>query len=107
MRFQEIFDYALAAQSFAGRYVGHEYTGFCLSNADANILATSFGQTISNYTTELAVQLFTNDFTDQSDSVNSLIQNSPLPNIPVSSTRHPSYSLLPASNVSGWMDLLT
>lgn len=87
MRFQEVFDYALAAQSLAGRYIGHEYTGFCLGSGDAQVLATSFGQTISNYTTELAVQLFTNDFTDQSDSVNSLIQNSPLPNIPVCKTQ--------------------
>jgi hypothetical protein len=80
---QHAFDYALAAQALAGSYVGYQYTGFCLSQGDADALAYSFGQTISNYSTALAVQLFTNDFTDQSDSVNSLIENSPLPNIPV------------------------
>jgi hypothetical protein len=84
MKLQYVLDYALAAYNSAGAYIGHDTTGFCLTTGDAQILAHSFGQTISNYTTALAVQLFTNDFTDQSDSVNSLIQNSPLPNIPVS-----------------------
>ncbi|KAI4852139.1 hypothetical protein E4T44_01679 [Aureobasidium sp. EXF-8845] len=45
----------------------------CISTADASLIATSFGLTISNYTEALAVQLFTNNFTDQSDSVNTLI----------------------------------
>ena len=83
MKFQHVLDYALAAYNSAGAYLGHENTGFCLTSGDAQVLANSFGQTISNYTTALAVQLFTNDFTDQSDSVNSLIRNSPLPDIPV------------------------
>jgi hypothetical protein len=45
----------------------------CISTPDASLIATSFGLTISNYTEALAVQLFTNNFTDQSDSVNTLI----------------------------------
>jgi hypothetical protein len=45
----------------------------CISAADASLIGTSFGLTISNYTEALAVQLFTNNFTDQSDSVNTLI----------------------------------
>ncbi|CAD0088092.1 unnamed protein product [Aureobasidium vineae] len=45
----------------------------CISAPDASLIATSFGLTISNYTEALAVQLFTNNFTDQSDSVNTLI----------------------------------
>jgi len=45
----------------------------CISTSDASLIATSFGLTISNYTEALAVQLFTNNFTDQSDSVNTLI----------------------------------
>jgi hypothetical protein len=45
----------------------------CISASDASLIATSFGLTISNYTEALAVQLFTNNFTDQSDSVNTLI----------------------------------
>ena len=45
----------------------------CISTSDASLIATKFGLTISNYTEALAVQLFTNNFTDQSDSVNTLI----------------------------------
>ena len=55
----------------------------CLCDADASLLATSFGLTISNYTQALAVQLFAEGFTDQSDSVNQLINTSPLPPHPV------------------------
>merc|ERR1711981_1123507 len=55
----------------------------CLCDADASLLATSFGLTISNYTQALAVQLFAEGFTDQSDSVNQLINTSPLPPHPL------------------------
>jgi hypothetical protein len=56
----------------------------CLSPADAEIVSRSFGLLISNYTTKLAVQLLADDFIDQADSVNQLINNSPLPHQPVS-----------------------
>ncbi|KAK6002256.1 hypothetical protein QM012_001894 [Aureobasidium pullulans] len=45
----------------------------CISGPDASLIATKFGLTISNYTEALAVQLFTNNFTDQSDSVLTLM----------------------------------
>ncbi|KAH0007837.1 hypothetical protein KCU78_g11562, partial [Aureobasidium melanogenum] len=45
----------------------------CISPPDASLIATNFGLTISNYTEPLAVQLFTNNFTDQSDSVLTLM----------------------------------
>ncbi|KAG9677416.1 hypothetical protein KCU99_g1676, partial [Aureobasidium melanogenum] len=45
----------------------------CISAPDASLIATNFGMTISNYTEPLAVQLFTNNFTDQSDSVLTLM----------------------------------
>ncbi|KAG9815109.1 hypothetical protein KCV05_g18582, partial [Aureobasidium melanogenum] len=45
----------------------------CISAPDASLIATNFGLTISNYTEPLAVQLFTNNFTDQSDSVLTLM----------------------------------
>jgi hypothetical protein len=51
----------------------HQSGAACISAPDASLIATSFGLTISNYTEALAVQLFTNNFTDQSDSVNTLI----------------------------------
>ncbi|CAD0014776.1 unnamed protein product [Aureobasidium pullulans] len=51
----------------------HGSNATCISASDASLIATSFGLTISNYTEALAVQLFTSNFTDQSDSVNTLI----------------------------------
>lgn len=63
----------------------------CLSEADANLLATEFGLTISNYTNALAVQLFAEGFMDQSDSVNQLINSGPPPGIPVGLQRQYSY----------------
>ena len=48
-------------------------TASCISAADASIVATDFGLLISNYTEALAVQLLAGNFTDQSDSVNTLI----------------------------------
>ncbi|CAD0047744.1 unnamed protein product [Aureobasidium pullulans] len=51
----------------------HGSNATCISAPDASLIATSFGLTISNYTEALAVQLFTSNFTDQSDSVNTLI----------------------------------
>ena len=57
---------------------------FCMTSADAAIIGKSFGLLISSYTTELAVKLLASDFTDQADSVNTLINTSPLPHQPVS-----------------------
>ncbi|KAI4724965.1 hypothetical protein E4T49_07281 [Aureobasidium sp. EXF-10728] len=45
----------------------------CISAPDASLIATNFGSTISNYTKAVAVQLFTNNFTDQSDGVLTLM----------------------------------
>lgn len=45
----------------------------CISASDASLVATKFGLTISNYSEPLAVQLFTNNFTDQSDGVLTLM----------------------------------
>ncbi|KAH0368212.1 hypothetical protein KCU65_g4110, partial [Aureobasidium melanogenum] len=45
----------------------------CISGPNASLIAMKFGMTISNYTESLAVQLFTNNFTDQSDSVLTLM----------------------------------
>ncbi|CAD0084075.1 unnamed protein product [Aureobasidium vineae] len=45
----------------------------CISAPDASLVATNFGFTISNSTKDVAVQLFTNNFTDQSDGVLTLM----------------------------------
>lgn len=45
----------------------------CISAPDASLIASKFGLTISNYSEPLAVRLFTNNFTDQSDGVLTLM----------------------------------
>lgn len=53
----------------------------CLTNHDANTLATNFGKLISAYSEKLANQTLTCDFLDYSESVNSIIDgggNSPV-----------------------------
>jgi len=62
---------------------GDAPSSFCISAEDAAILGRDFGLLISNYTTELAIKLLADEFIDQADSVNTLINNSPLPNQPV------------------------
>ena len=62
-----------------------ETAPFCLSAADAAVIGRDFGLLISNYTTKLAVQLLAEEFIDQADSVNTLINTSPLPHQPVGS----------------------
>lgn len=55
---------------------------FCLTDHDANIVANNFGQSLSNFSIPLAQAVFASDFTDQSDSANTLIDGgtqSPLP----------------------------
>jgi len=47
----------------------------CLLESDANTLATNFGLLVSNYSQKLANETLAVDFTDYSESVNSLIDN--------------------------------
>lgn len=64
-----------------------ESVPFCIDSADAAVIGRDFGLLISNYTNELAVRLLAEGFTDQADSVNTLINNSPLPDQEVSIRR--------------------
>lgn len=75
----------------------------CISASDASLIATSFGLTISNYTEALAVQLFTNDFTDQSDSVNTLIHEPGLQAKDVSIQASSRHTARNANRVSAWI----
>ncbi|GAB7346482.1 hypothetical protein MBLNU457_5172t1 [Dothideomycetes sp. NU457] len=55
---------------------------FCLTKHDANVVANNFAQLLSNFSVPLAEAILANDFTDQSDSANSLVDGgtqSPLP----------------------------
>lgn len=47
----------------------------CMSDADAQQVATNFKELIANYSDELADASMTTDFTDYSDSVNELINS--------------------------------
>lgn len=51
--------------------------GNCLSYAQANSLAEAYGTLIANYTDELANAVLSVDFTDYSESVNTLIDSCP------------------------------
>ena len=58
-------------------------SGFCLSDGDAETIGYDFGQLISNYTQALADQVLASTFTDQSDSVITLIDSASQPQVPV------------------------
>jgi hypothetical protein len=66
----------------------------CISTSDAALIAKSFGLTISNYTEALAVQLFTNNFIDQSDSASTLIHQPGLKAQDVSANVHEATSTI-------------
>jgi len=71
----------LAQSSLVAAHPG-PYTWDCLTDQDAFVVANNFAQTISNFSVPLAEAIFSSDFTDQSDSVNSLIDggtHSPFP----------------------------
>ncbi|KAK3114244.1 hypothetical protein LTR53_007640 [Teratosphaeriaceae sp. CCFEE 6253] len=54
----------------------HGY-GYCLSKNEAQQVATNYGNLIAGYTDELAVAALDPQFTDYSESVNSLIKDCP------------------------------
>lgn len=63
---------------------------FCLSNADAKQIGDDFALLISAYNATFANLVLANDYTDQSDSVNTLIDSGTTGPIPVSfSCQHP------------------
>lgn len=66
----------------------------CLSNADATSLVNSFQSLISNYTTATAEKVLSSDFTDTSDSINSLA------GYPLGSTTFPSKAAFEAGQGS-------
>jgi len=68
---------AVAADSWA-----KPRDAFCLCDSDADIIANDFAQLISNYSASFAEAVLAPDYTDQADSVNTLIDsgtNAPLP----------------------------
>ncbi|KAI6807116.1 hypothetical protein KC332_g11500 [Hortaea werneckii] len=65
------------AQPAAKREKRHRNNEYCLSNREAQQVATNYGLLISNYSDELANAVLSPDFTDYSESVNTLINSCP------------------------------
>jgi hypothetical protein len=61
---------ALAADSWA-----QPRDAFCLCDSDADTIGNDFAQLISNYSATFATEVLADDYTDQSDSVNTLIDS--------------------------------
>jgi len=60
-----------------GEHKRHGGDNFCLSRHDAQVVATNYGTLIATYTTALAEVALSPDFTDYSESVNTLIDECP------------------------------
>jgi hypothetical protein len=61
---------AIAADSWA-----QPRDAFCLCDSDADVIGNDFAQLISNYSATFATEVLADDYTDQSDSVNTLIDS--------------------------------
>jgi hypothetical protein len=68
-----------AATLLAGSAIADSWAqprdAFCLCDSDADVIANDFAQLISNYTNDFATAVLADDYTDQSDSVNTLIDS--------------------------------
>ena len=69
---------AVAADSWA-----QPRDSFCLCDSDADVIGNDFAQLISNYSNDFATKVLANDYFDQSDSVNTLIDSGTTAPIPV------------------------
>lgn len=56
---------------------------FCLCDSDADVIGNDFAQLISNYSADFATKVLADDYIDQSDSVNTLIDSGTTSPIPV------------------------
>jgi hypothetical protein len=73
----------LAGSAVAGSSWAKPRDAFCLCDSDADVIANDFAQLISNFSEEFAEKVLAEDFVDQSDSVNTLIDNGTTSPIPV------------------------
>lgn len=79
-----------AATLLAGSAVADSWAqprdAFCLCDSDADVIANDFAQLISNYSASFANLVLADDFIDQSDSVNTLIDSGTTSPIPLGAT---------------------
>jgi hypothetical protein len=65
----------LAGTAFAADSWAQPRDAFCLCDSDADVIGNDFAQLISNYSADFANKVIASDYTDQSDSVNTLIDS--------------------------------
>jgi len=75
----------LAGTAVAGNSWAQPRDAFCLCDSDADVIGNDFAQLISNYSSDFATQVLADDYTDQSDSVNTLIDSGTTSPIPLGS----------------------
>jgi hypothetical protein len=73
----------LAGTAFAADSWAQPRDAFCLCDSDAEVIGNDFAQLISNYSATFANEVIADDYTDQSDSVNTLIDSGTTSPIPV------------------------
>jgi len=78
----------LAGTAFAADSWAQPRDTFCLCDSDAEVIGNDFAQLISNYSATFANEVLANDYTDQSDSVNTLIDSGTTSPIPVRTLLH-------------------
>ena len=84
---------AFAATLLAGSAVAQSWAQprdtFCLCDSDADQIAQDFADLISNFNETFANLVLAEDYTDQSDSVNTLIDSGGVSPIPVRRAMRP------------------
>jgi len=75
----------LAGTAFAADSWAQPRGAFCLCDSDADVIGNDFAQLISNYSADFANKVIASDYTDQSDSVNTLIDSGTTAPIPLGS----------------------
>jgi len=75
----------LASSATAANSWAKPRDAFCLCDSDADVIGNDFAQLISNYSVALAENVLAADYTDQSDSVNTLIDSGTTSPIPLGS----------------------
>jgi hypothetical protein len=86
----------LAGSTIAADSWSQPRDAFCLCDSDADVIGNDFAQLISNYSADFANKVLASDYTDQSDSVNTLIDSGTTSPIPVRAPFvHDSQTLAP------------
>jgi len=75
----------LAGTAFAADSWAQPRGAFCLCDSDADVIGNDFAELISNYSEDFAKKVLADDYTDQSDSVNTLIDSGTTSPIPLGS----------------------